>query len=201
MKGLRWNPFAMWTDHCALVQRLARLEEVVQNLAGEVQRHQTMVGHELYKLKTPAPPVRCTLHDPLTPEQEEIVKEFLETNNLPHQIQRNFARGGIAARVAVGRFGEVPSEQTRSTYSVRALQEAIRGTESLRSFQELVLGKPYQMSDLCNTATDEGPLPNYSDLRRMAVTLNSSLNRSRPMVEIEPTGILYRQPEPRKPKE
>jgi hypothetical protein len=142
MKSLRWNPFAMWSDHCALVERLAKLEDQVERLEKAALDHATITSHELFKLKNPW--YGSTVEKPLTPEQEDIVKIFMENRKLPEEIRRGFASGGYFNRKAEGRFGEVPSEQVRATDAQYD-------------------GTPYAV---CNTPDGELPDVSFEDLRK-----------------------------------
>lgn len=112
-----WNPFK--TN-----QRLKDLQSEVDCLRDLLQKHATTVAHELFKLKNPwYERSQSTVDNPLTPEQEDIVREFNENSKLPEQIRRSFASGGhIGMRAALGRFGEAPSEQTRSSDDVHPVE-------------------------------------------------------------------------------
>lgn len=105
-----WNPFK--TN-----QRLKDLQSEVDCLRDLLQKHSTTMAHELFKLKNPwYERSQSTVGQPLTEEQEKIVREFNENSKLPEQIRRGFASGGhIGMRAALGRFGEAPSEQTRAS--------------------------------------------------------------------------------------
>jgi hypothetical protein len=74
---------------------------------------------ELQMLRDPVREFRrmhMNIEAPLTEEERNNVENMLKNSKLPEQIRRGFARGGsIASRSPVGRFGEVPSEQVRST--------------------------------------------------------------------------------------
>lgn len=125
---MRLNPFTMWWEHRrnqkAVLEMARKVGEDMRNLLEQVAKHQAETAHELFKLKNPwYGRAESTLGNPLTEEQEKIVKEFNENNKLPEQIRRSFASGGhIGMRAALGRFGEAPSEQTRSTDSFHAIE-------------------------------------------------------------------------------
>lgn len=211
---MRWNPFTMWWEHRrqhqAVIQLAEKIGQDIRKLTEEMMEHRAMVGKELHQLKYGRPTAHCTLGNPLTPEQEEIVKEFSENKSLPEQIRRHFAHGGAFNRAATGRFGEAPSEQTRSTDqvdpAVYAYDEAVPTTRV-----DVTFSAPADLS--------------YSDLRRKIAEMPLSMKLRRdnypgacykfPHLEVPPlsectgisdpqpptTGILYREPEPRKPKE
>lgn len=98
-------------------QRLKDLQSEVDCLRDLLQKHATTMAHELFKLKNQwYERSQSTVGQPLTPEQEDIVREFNENRKLPEEIRRGFASGEhIGMRAALGRFGEAPSEQTRAS--------------------------------------------------------------------------------------
>lgn len=121
---MRLNPFTMWwesrRDRQAMIEMAGKIGEDMKELLARVTEHQTNTAHELFKLKNPwYAAAQSTMDKPLTEEQEKIVKDFFENSKLPEQIRRGFATGGhTGMRSALGRFGEAPSEQTRSTDAV-----------------------------------------------------------------------------------
>lgn len=121
---IRLIPFVTWAKHDALQRQLAEVNKQLASLGEIIAKHQATTGHELFKLKNPwYAGAQSTLDKPLTEEQEKIVKDFFENSKLPEQIRRGFASGGhIGMRAALGRFGEAPSEQTRSTDDVYAME-------------------------------------------------------------------------------
>ena len=112
---IRLIPFPTWAAHDELQRKLAEMNKTLASLGAIIAQHQAMTAKEFFFLKNPdVKPT--TLHDPLTPEQEDIVREFNENRKLPEEIRRGFASGGhIGMRSALGRFGEAPSEQTRAS--------------------------------------------------------------------------------------
>ena len=120
---MRLLPFVTWAKHDALQRQLAEVNKQLASLGAIIAQHQATTGHELFKLKNPwYASAQSTLDKPLTEEQEKIVREFNENSKLPEQIRRGFASGGfVGMRAALGRFGEAPSEQTRSTDQIRAV--------------------------------------------------------------------------------
>lgn len=125
---MRLNPFTMWWEtrkqNRQIMEMAKQVGEDMRNLLEQVAKHQAETAHELFKLKNPwYERSQSTLGNPLTKEQEDIVREFNENSKLPEQIRRSFASGGhIGMRAALGRFGEAPSEQTRSTDAVHPVQ-------------------------------------------------------------------------------
>ena len=125
---MRLNPFTMWwesrRDRKAMLEMATNIGEDMRQLLAQVTEHQTSTAHELFKLKNPwYERSQSTVGQPLTEEQEKIVREFNENSKLPEQIRRGFASGGhIGMRASLGRFGEAPSEQTRSTDDVYAME-------------------------------------------------------------------------------
>ena len=119
---MRLIPFVTWARYDALQHQLTEVNKQLASLGAIIAQHQAMTAKEFFFLKnTGVKPT--TLHDPLTEEQEKIVREFNENSKLPEQIRRGFASGGhIGMRAALGRFGEAPSEQTRSTDDVYAME-------------------------------------------------------------------------------
>lgn len=112
---MRLIPFVTWSKHDALQRQLTEVNKQLASLGAIIAQHQAMTAKEFFFLKNPGVKP-TTLHDPLTPEQEKIVREFNENRKLPEQIRRGFATGGhIGMRAAIGRFGEAPSEQTRAS--------------------------------------------------------------------------------------
>lgn len=108
-------------------RRLQELEKEVVKLQELVQKHATTVAHELYKLKNPHLHAECNLQDPLTPEQEEIIKEFNKNIKLPEQIRRGFASGGYVGHRAAMFAGGMMTEQTRQALTREELDvEAAR---------------------------------------------------------------------------
>lgn len=119
---IRLIPFVTWAKHDALQKQLASLQACVNSLQAAVTQHQDATHRQFRVLKSPPPRV-STLQEPLTPEQEEILKEYNENNRLPGEIRRSFASGGsVGMRAALGRFGEAPSEQTRRADDVHPVQ-------------------------------------------------------------------------------
>lgn len=119
---MRLIPFVTWSKHDALQRKLDEVNKQLASLGAIIAQHQAMTAKEFFFLKNPGVKP-TTLHDPLTPEQEDIVREFNENRKLPEEIRRGFASGGyIGMRAALGRFGEAPSEQTRSTDAVHPVQ-------------------------------------------------------------------------------
>lgn len=197
---MRLNPFTMWWEHRKQRQSIIGLAETIgadmNKLRKELMEHQAMVGRELNELKYGKPAAPSTLGEPLTPEQEEIIKEFRKNNNLPEQIRRHFARGGAFNRSAVGRFGEAPSEQFRRTDQVDPAVYAYDADEPATQEVKVEITAP--------------PDLNYSDLRRMIaeMPLSQKLRRDDypghcykfPHLEVPPlseaTGV--RDPQPPK---
>ena len=115
---MRLLPFATWAKHDALQRQLTEVNKQLASLGAIIAQHQAVTAKEFFFLKNPGMKP-TTVHEPLTEEQEKIVREFNENSKLPEQIRRGFASGGyVGMRSALGRFGEVPSEQTRSTDAV-----------------------------------------------------------------------------------
>ena len=112
---MRLIPFVTWARYDALQRQLTEVNKQLASLGAIIAQHQAMTAKEFFFLKnTGVKPT--TLHDPLTEEQEKIVREFNENSKLPEQIRRGFATGGhIGMRASIGRFGEAPSEQTRAS--------------------------------------------------------------------------------------
>jgi len=113
---MRWNPFVMYREHEQLQTTFDQAVKTIEALSRQLLAHQTLVARELHTLKYGRPTAHSTLGNPLTPEQEEIVKEFNDNKSLPEQIRRHFARGGkFENRIAEGLFGEAGSDhQTRA---------------------------------------------------------------------------------------
>lgn len=119
---IRLIPFPTWAKYDALQRQLAEVNKQLASLGAIIAQHQAMTAKDLHDLKWPQRRV-STLHDPLTTEQEKIVEEFNENSKLPEQIRRGFATGGwVGMRAALGRFGEAPSEQTRSKDDIYAIE-------------------------------------------------------------------------------
>lgn len=125
---MRLNPFTMWWDtrkqNRQIMAMAKQVGEDMRELLEQVAKHQAETAHELFKLKNPwYERSQATVDEPLTEEQEKIVKEFFENSNLPEQIRRNFASvGPVGMRATLGRLGEAPSEQTRSTDAVHPVK-------------------------------------------------------------------------------
>lgn len=118
---MRLIPFVTWAKHDALQRQLAEVNKQLASLGAIIAQHQAVTAKEFFFLKNPGMKP-TTVHEPLTEEQEKIVREFNENSKLPEQIRRGFASGGfVGMRAALGRFGEAPSEQTRSTDQIRAV--------------------------------------------------------------------------------
>lgn len=192
---MRWNPFTMWWEHRrnnrALIECVKQIGLDIRQLREEAMEHRTLVGKELNELKYGRPFSRSTLESPLTPEQEEIVKEFSENKNLPEQIRRHFARGGkfdrggsIGMRAALGRFGEAPSEQLRSADLVNPAVYAYDPDAPTTRVDVTISVDPSAPPDM-----------NYEDLRRKiaAMPLSQKLRRDTyldiPPASLEEVGL------------
>jgi hypothetical protein len=121
-----FNPFS-------IARRFKEMQSEIETLRDLLHRQGSTMAQEFMRLKNPElfPP---NISEPLTEEQENIIKEFLENSKLPEQIRRDFmARGGYVGQRAMYRFGErttdlmVPTDQVRS---VRGPAAGVPGTAS-----------------------------------------------------------------------
>lgn len=109
MKSLRWNPFAMWSDHCQLVERVGKAEAEVKALGTLL----SMTNDRITKL-VDAPKTASNIEQPLDEEQRKLVEMFLQDKSLREKKGSCYASGGPTNRRATDRFGEAPSEQVRA---------------------------------------------------------------------------------------
>lgn len=109
MKSLRWNPFAMWSDHCQLVERVVKAEAEVKALGTLL----SMTNDRITKL-VDAPKTASNIEQPLDEDQRKLVEIFLQDKSLREKKGSRFASGGPVNRRSTDRFGEAPSEQLRA---------------------------------------------------------------------------------------
>ena len=132
---MRLNPFTMWWEH-------RRNNQAIISLAKQVGKDMHEVRLRLDKLEKKPAAMDSNLHEPLTPEQEDIVRIFNENRKLPEEIRRGFASGGhVGMRAALGRFGEAPSEQTRRADDVHLVQPGDVNIEVLIREEQRVMDR------------------------------------------------------------